>query len=200
MRKLLLPAAAWAALVVAWPAAATTAPVQITRTGFVPSTTTITAGDTVSWTNADTSAHQVVANNGTFSSPVLQPGQSYSYTFRTAGKTQYHDAMQKNRKGTVVVNAPPASVTLRASRGAVVYGGGLTLSGVVSSQKAGEAVVVEMQECGKPTFTRLAAATTANGGAWSLAVKPATTTTYQARWKSVSSAPVTVKARPRVRL
>ena len=53
--------------------------VSITNTGFRPSGTTVVAGQTVTWTKNDTSRHQVVANDGSFSPPVFAAGQSFSY-------------------------------------------------------------------------------------------------------------------------
>ena len=58
-------------------AGADTKTVQIVKSGFTPSTTTITVGDSVTWKNADTVNHQVVANDGSFASPVFpkSPGK-----------------------------------------------------------------------------------------------------------------------------
>ena len=196
MRRMLFAVAA-AAMVLAPPAAAKTVTVQITSAGFVPSAVTVDVGDTVTWTNADTTRHQVVATSGAFSSPVLQPGQSYSYTFRTAGRYTYRDAFAKNRRGTVTVND---TVTLRSSSRAVTYGSSVTLSGVVSNQRAGETVVIHSQACGGATLTRLATVTTTTGGAWRYVVKPSANTTYQARWKTTTSAQVNVGVRPRIAL
>ena len=75
-RILLVPLALVAALLVATAAGADTKTVQITGGGFTPKATTIAIGDTVTWHNADTSAHQVVANNGSFASPVLKPDET----------------------------------------------------------------------------------------------------------------------------
>ena len=59
MRKLLTIALALlATLVVVAAAAADTKPVQITRSGFTPTTSSVQLGDTVAWHNADTADHQ----------------------------------------------------------------------------------------------------------------------------------------------
>ena len=194
MRRTLFAVAA-AAMVLAPPAAAKTVTVQITSTGFVPSAVTVEVGDTVTWVNADTTRHQVVATSGAFSSPVLQPGQSFSYTFRTSGRYAYRDAFARNRRGTITVND---TVTLRPSSPAVTYGSAVTLSGVVSNQRAGETVVIHSQACGGATLTRLATVTTTTGGAWRYVAKPSANTTYQAQWKTISSARVSVGVRPRL--
>jgi plastocyanin len=102
MRRLLLLLTAALALVVASPSVAARS-VSITKTGFQPSSITVVAGDTVTWTNTDTANHQVVANNGSFSSPVLASKQSYRHTFKTGGTFAYHDGLQPSLKGAVTV-------------------------------------------------------------------------------------------------
>src|SRR5207253_1543733 len=87
------------------PAHALAANVTITTAGFVPSAVTIDQGDSITWTNTDAANHQVVGDKGAFSSPVLKTGQSYSFTFSTAGTFHYKDALAKKLKGTVVVKA-----------------------------------------------------------------------------------------------
>ena len=63
-------------------ALAATQTVDITRAGFTPNKVTIDFGDTVTWTNKDTSNHQVLADQAAFpTSPVLAANQTYSYTF-----------------------------------------------------------------------------------------------------------------------
>src|SRR5207247_4779851 len=106
MKKLLY--AIVAVFVLALPAsglAATTA-VKITATGFSPKTVTINQGDTVKWTNDDKVNHQVVANNGAFASGILRPGASFSFTFNTSGKFNYHDALKPTFTGTIDDKGP----------------------------------------------------------------------------------------------
>jgi plastocyanin len=74
------------------------ATVEITAKGFEPATLRIKVGAKVTWNNTDSVLHQIAsnpypANNGLpgLSSPGLESGQSYSYTFRQAGKFGYHD-------------------------------------------------------------------------------------------------------------
>jgi plastocyanin len=121
MRKLLMTALALlATLVLVAGAAADTKSVQITRSGFTPRTTSAPLGDTVAWHNADTADHQVVADDGSFASPVLKSGQSFSYTFTKNGTFAYHDAFASTHKGSVTVTGSPASVTLAAASAKVV--------------------------------------------------------------------------------
>ena len=137
----------------------------------------------MTWTNTDTAAHQVVGDRGAFTSPVLQPGQSYSFTFTTSGKFDYHDATQPKRKGSVTVSANAPVVTLTASKKQVTYGGTLTLSGSVSPQQTGQKVTVLARECNTTNYVPVGDAITTTGGAWSFVVKPHRLTVYEARWK-----------------
>jgi plastocyanin len=172
--------------------------VDITRAGFVPDRLTIDAGDTVTWTNKDTTQHQVVADGGDFpASPVLQPNQAYSHRFLRSGSFGYRDAFVRNQRGRIIVRD---GVTLAAAARIARFGASTTLSGVVSNGQAGENVTVEAQACGSATFTRLGTATSAANGAWSLAVKPTLNTVYQVRWRNTVSAKVEVKVAPRVAL
>ncbi|MFA6050318.1 MAG: IPT/TIG domain-containing protein [Candidatus Paceibacterota bacterium] len=69
---------------------AATVNVSITNNTFTPQTVSINPGDTVTWTNNGTHAHTVTADNGNFNSGLLQPGQSYSYTFSSSGTVRYY--------------------------------------------------------------------------------------------------------------
>src|SRR6478609_4851893 len=151
-KMLLLLAAVVATLVVAGSAVgADTKTVQITRQGFTPSSTTLAIGDSVTWRNADTVNHQVVANDGTFASPVLKAGETYTFTFAKSGKTPYHDSFATSKKGTITANAPPASVSLTTSTTRITYGDTTTVSGAVTNQLSNEPVTLTSQPYGKGT-------------------------------------------------
>jgi plastocyanin len=198
MRKLLMiPLALLAALIVAAAAVADTKSVQITRTGFTPKATSVQLGDTVAWHNADTADHQVVADDGSFASPVLKSGQSFSFTFTKNGTFAYHDALASSHKGTVTVTGNPASVTLAAASSTVVYGEGTTLSGAVSNQITNEPVTLTSQPFGKGTQS-VATTTTQANGTFSFPVSPTIATTYQAQWRTGSSPSVKIDVAPRV--
>jgi plastocyanin len=205
MRKLAL--AVTAACALALPAAAATVTITITKTGgFQPATVSIKAGDAVTFTNADTVAHQVVFKNTNgvqCAQPlVVQAGASGTCTFTRAGKYAFSDPTQKGKgfKGTVNVAQGPAGVSLSSSKRVVTYGGKTTLSGSISSGQANQKLTVNAQPCGQSTFTALTTLTTGTGGAYSYVAQPTVITTYQVRWKSATSPAVTVRVRPRVRL
>jgi hypothetical protein len=96
--------------------------------------------------------------------------------------------------------APNKSVTIKASRPVVVYGASVTLSGKVSTPKSGEKVDVLAEESGAASFAALTTVSTTNGGQWTDDVKPTIQTMYQARWQGQTSATVSVKVRPAIKL
>jgi plastocyanin len=198
MKKLiLLMAVGVATLVVAGSAGADTKTVQITRQGFTPSSTTVAIGDSVTWRNADSVNHQVVANDGTFASPVLKAGETYTVTFSKSGKTTYHDAFATSKKGTVTVNAPAASVTLNANATRITYGDNTTVSGAVTNQLTSEPVTLTAQPNGKGTQS-IATTTTQANGQFSFGVSPTIQTSYQAHYRTANSPNVTVDVAPRI--
>ena len=87
------------------------ASVSITKEGFVPATIQIKKGSQVTWTNNDTSPHQVVTdphpshtNLKSLNSDSLSQGESFTFTFEKTGTFGYHDEMNPLKiKGSVIV-------------------------------------------------------------------------------------------------
>ena len=77
--------------------------VSIVNFAYDPNPTTVAVGDTVTWTNNDGVPHTVTANDGSFQSDTMQPGQSFSFTFSTPGSFDYHCEFHANMSGQVVV-------------------------------------------------------------------------------------------------
>ncbi len=77
--------------------------VDIAGYAFTPQALTIKKGTTVTWTNRDAAVHNVIADNGGPTSPNLSKGQSYSFTFKTAGIYGYHCSFHPNMTGTIIV-------------------------------------------------------------------------------------------------
>lgn len=207
MRKTLLLFAAVAALAVAGAAFAATTTVTITKAGYVPSSVTVAQGDSVQFTNSDTTAHQVAfkTTTGVTCSPnpiVLQPGQSGTCTFQTAGSYTYSDPNAKGNtfKGTVTVNAAASSISLAAAPHSVVYGGHVTLSGADASHRTGENVDVYALQCGMTNPSKVTTVQTTANGAFTASVQPLMNTTYSVRVKNVTSPSAAVTVRPKVRL
>ena len=200
-RSIVIPLAGMVgALALATAGSAATVTVQIKSTGFSPSAVTVDHGDTLTWHNGDKVDHQVVADDGSFASPILAPGRSWSHTLAAAGTFRYHDALHPKLSGKVTVKGPPPSVTLALSAPIVLYGTPVTLSGTISSGAANQTVSIDKQPYGQAAPGPLAAVRTGAGGAFSFTVTPDLYTTYVARWGSVSSASVVVQVAPRVRL
>ena len=196
-RLIMIPIAMLAAVLVAVAAGASTQTVQVTKNGFTPQTATVNISDTVTWHNADTADHQVVADDGSFASPVLHADQSYSHTFTSAGSVKYHDAFAKTHTGTITVNGPAPAITLSSSTSTVVYGGGATLSGSVSSNLASEPVTLTAQSVGKSAQS-IDQVTTTSGGNYQFSVSPTIQTTYQTHWRTADSQSATVNVAPRI--
>ena len=184
MRRFVVLVVALAALAVAAPAQSATIDVRITKSGFSPSSVRIDFGDTVKWTNTDSTNHQVVADNGSFASPILKPSQSYSFTFKAAGRFPYHDAIHPALKGVIRVNGPPPSLTFGATNPIVVYGTQTTLNGTVSNTRANETVTIFAQPYGQASPIQLAVVKTTTGGVFSFTTTPAIYTTYWAQWRT----------------
>ena len=209
MRKSILIAPAIVSLALAGAAGAKSVTVTITKNGYVPKAVSIAAGDTVQFTNSDTLAHQIVFKITTgiacVPSPlVLQPTQSGTCTFQTAGKFAYSDPNVKGNafRGTVTVSgAPPVdTLTLAGQPQLLVYGGKVTLAGTLSNQKVGENAEVLAEPCGQTAATKVTTVQTTTGGAFTALVQPLKNALYTVKVKNTTSPPVAVKVRPRLRL
>jgi plastocyanin len=75
--------------------------VSIKNFAFNPATLTIKPRTTVTWTNNDSAAHQIKSN--TFNSAVLNPGESFSFTFFNAGQYNYSCAIHPSMLGKIIV-------------------------------------------------------------------------------------------------
>ena len=91
------------------PAPPATAMVDIAGYAFSPKTITVPAGTVVTWTERDddiegTGAHNVVADDGSFSSdPNMAKGAAYSTKPPRPGTYAYHCGIHNYMTGTVVV-------------------------------------------------------------------------------------------------
>jgi len=100
------------------PAASAATGVTIQNFAFAPSSVTVPAGTTITWTNQDSAPHTATALDGTFDTGTLKQGQSATITLSKAGTFSYICSIHPFMKGTVVVTAPvqaaTAPVTARA--------------------------------------------------------------------------------------
>ena len=92
-------------------AAISSAQVSISSSGFFPKLIELKQGTTVTWTNYDSSPHQVSSDPypsndklSSLNSLALAANDSFSYTFNTKGTFTYHDNLNPFKLlGTVVV-------------------------------------------------------------------------------------------------
>jgi len=200
MRKLILALAAVVTLAVAGPAGAATKTINIYGSTFTPKSATITEGDTVTWVNRDNANHQILADKGQFVSPILRPGQRYSFRFNAAGTYTYKDELNRKLAGTIKVNGLPPTLTFAASSQYVVYGDKVTLSGAVSNHKGGESVTIYYQPYPQPNLIERATLLTAADGTFSFIVSPQIATSYQAAWKGAYATPTSIQVQPKLTL
>jgi plastocyanin len=200
MRRFLTPAVAAAALAFVGPAQAATINVSIKSTGFSPATVTLNHGDAVTWKNNDRTNHQVVANDGSFASPIIGPGKTYTHTFDNAGTYPYHDAIKASLRGTIKVKGPPPSVTFVLSEPIVTFGTQITLSGQISTKKSGQNVALTAQEYGQPSPIALTTVVTGTDGTFGFVTTPKQYTTYVATWNKIASAPIIGQVEPKITL
>jgi plastocyanin len=188
-------------------AVAKTVTVSITKNGYVPKSQSILAGDTVTFTNSDTVAHQVSFKSSTGftctpSTLVLQPAASGSCVFSTAGSFSYSDPNTKGNtfRGSITVTAPPDSLTLSAKPLLLIYGAKVAGTGAVSTAKAGEAVDVMALRCGTTAAQKVATVQTLTAGAYSFSVSPLANTVYTTNLRKAVSPSSSVRVRPLMKL
>jgi plastocyanin len=70
---------------------------------FSPESITVKVGGAVTWTNQDGTTHTVTSTDGSFGSKNLDPGQTFTATFNTAGSFSYICNIHPFMTGTVVV-------------------------------------------------------------------------------------------------
>ena len=93
---------------------------SIKNFAYVTDPLTIAVGDTVTWTNNDTAPHTATSDSPLFDTGVLNPGDSKSFTFTTAGSFPYHCNIHAFMHGTVIVQGPSAPVLTKLTASAKV--------------------------------------------------------------------------------
>ena len=104
---LLLSAGIWS--VSAHQASAATTNVRMTNFTFTPPDITITVGDTVTWINDDTESH--APEGGSFSSPEVRSGETWSHTFTAPEEISYICRFHTYITGTISVVPAGAPAT-----------------------------------------------------------------------------------------
>jgi plastocyanin len=78
--------------------------IWIKGSAFGPSSITISAGTTITWTNKDAVVHTVTSDNGLFDSGNLTINSTFSRQFTTPGTYPYHCTPHPAMTATVIVN------------------------------------------------------------------------------------------------
>ena len=77
---------------------------DIKNFAYSPSTLTVKKGDTIIWTNQDTTKHTVTSDSGSeLDSELLGKGETYSHTFSTEGTFAYHCTPHPYMKAKIIV-------------------------------------------------------------------------------------------------
>ena len=78
--------------------------VNLDIANFAHKSATIKVGDTIVWTNRDSTGHTVTAGGGQFKSDVLSSGQSFKQSFAQPGDLAYHCEIHPTMTGTIKVS------------------------------------------------------------------------------------------------
>src|SRR5262249_22305939 len=77
--------------------------VNIAGFAFVPATITISAGQSVTWTNSDPVVHTATSDDKVWDSGNLSPHATFTTTFSQPGTYAYHCTIHPFIRGTIVV-------------------------------------------------------------------------------------------------
>jgi plastocyanin len=101
------------------PAAADGPTVPIQELAF-PLEVAIGAGETVTWVNEEPMIpHDVVELKQVFASPMLQPGEAFSFTFSEPGTYEYYCTIHPAMRGAIVVGEGSTAASMAPSGGMV---------------------------------------------------------------------------------
>src|ERR671924_108857 len=88
---------------------------SLTNTAYSPNPIQVSVGTTVTWTNNDSQPHTVTSgsnaqpdnkfNSSPNFTPLLNPGQTFSFTFTQSGEYPYYCMLHPNMVGTVSVTS-----------------------------------------------------------------------------------------------
>jgi plastocyanin len=90
---------------------------------FDPPNAAVEPGSTITWTNNGREPHTVTADDGSFDSGVLNPGDSYTVAFDGQGTVTYFCAIHPQMRGSVTVGAVGGGVPAEQPASEDVPGG-----------------------------------------------------------------------------
>lgn len=91
-------------------------------------------------------------------------------------------------------------LTITSSRGIVVYGDGVGVTGMLRSRAANAQVIVAIRRLGEPSFLPVATTTTDPSGVWNFSFEPTVRSQLQARAGEALSRIVTIRVKPKLTL
>ena len=78
--------------------------IKIDNFSFIPPTTTVPAGSTITWVNADDVPHKIVSSDGKFTaSPAIDTNDRYAFRFTQPGRYEYFCALHPRMTGAIVI-------------------------------------------------------------------------------------------------
>jgi len=78
--------------------------IKIDNFAFTPPSTTVAAGTTITWVNADDVPHKIVSTDGKFTaSPPVDTNDRYAFRFTQPGRYEYFCAIHPKMTGVIVV-------------------------------------------------------------------------------------------------
>ena len=158
---------------------------------FVPDRMTVLIGDTVTWTNHDSTSHTVTGD--AFDSGRLAPGASFSVAFDKPGSYRYHCTIHRFMQGEVDVFA----IALTGPEHSVPLGSSVTLTGLAAPD-AGSVTLEQQQRDG--SYAGVASTGVGDEGAFSFPVAVVAPATYRVRVRSDVSLPVHIEPQASVQL
>jgi plastocyanin len=70
---------------------------------YLPNPATVAQGAVVTWSNTDSTAHDIVSDSGAFDSGRMAPNDNFKFTFASKGTFPYHCSIHPGMTGTIVV-------------------------------------------------------------------------------------------------
>ena len=70
---------------------------------YVPNPVMVPVGTKLTWSNTDTTTHDMVSDGGVWDSGRIAPGNQFDFTFQSKGTFPYHCSIHAGMVGTVVV-------------------------------------------------------------------------------------------------
>jgi plastocyanin len=90
-----------------WAALPGSAQIEVKDFMFQPTSLSVPAGATVTWTNKDDEPHTVRSDTGLFGSGAMDTNESYSFKFDTPGTYHFTCSIHPRMVGTIIVQKGP---------------------------------------------------------------------------------------------